>query len=157
MLPAIALSRAVRVVDAANAIAGLTGLMDRANREVKRQLRRTAKNVIRDTPVKKGRLKNNWYASNRAIGIRTNKQNDPSGKKSLARVDKALARLKKGQRFYFFNNLPYARVVEYGLYPNPPKKGTGKTINGFSKKAPQGMLRKNMNGFARAMMLARVK
>lgn len=145
------------IVDAGNAIAATTDLMKRVNREIKRELKRTCKKIIKDTPFDKGRLKNNWYASNRAIGVRTNKQNDPSGKKSLARVDKALARLKVGQRFHFFNNLPYARVVEYGLYPNPPKKPTGKTINGFSKKAPQGMLRKNISGFVSAMQKARVK
>lgn len=145
------------IVDAGNAIAATTDLMKRVNREIKRELRRTCKKIIKDTPVDKGRLKNNWYASNRAVGIRTNKQNDPSGKKSLARVDKALSRLKVGQRFHFFNNLPYARVVEYGLYPNPPKRPTGKTINGFSKKAPQGMLRKNISGFVSAMQKARVK
>lgn len=38
------------------------------------------------------------------------------------------------------NPLPYAKVVEYGLYPNPPKKGTGKTVNGFSTQAPAGMV-----------------
>jgi hypothetical protein len=145
------------IVDAGDAIAATTGLMDRVNREVRRQIKRTCKQVIKETPVDKGRLKNNWYASNRRVGIRTNKANDPSGKRSLARVEKALDRLKNGQRFFFFNNLPYARVVEYGLYPNPPKKGTGKTSNGFSKKAPQGMLRKNMNGFVRAMQMAKVK
>ena len=42
------------------------------------------------------------------------------------------------------NNLPYARVVEYGGYPNPPKSPTGKTVNGFSKLAPAGMVRINI-------------
>ena len=145
------------IVDAGNALAASTDLMKRVNREVKRQLRSTCKKVIRDTPVDTGRLKNNWYASNRRIGVRSTKATDPSGQNSLSRVDKALERLKAGQRFYFFNNLPYARVVEYGMYPNPPKNPTGKTFNGFSKKAPEGMLRKHINGFARAMQKARVK
>lgn len=35
---------------------------------------------------------------------------------------------------------PYSGVLDRGLYPNPPKKGTGKTSNGYSKKAPQGMV-----------------
>ncbi len=38
------------------------------------------------------------------------------------------------------NALPYAAVVEYGLYPNPPKGGAGKTTGGFSSQAPQGMV-----------------
>ena len=145
------------VVLAENAVAATTDLMKRVNREMRRELRRTCKNIIKDTPVDKGRLINNWYASNRAVGVRTTKAVDPSGKRSLARVDKALARLKLGQRFHFFNNLPYARVVEFGLYPNPPKNPTGKTVNGFSKKAPSGMLRINADGFVRAMQKARIK
>jgi hypothetical protein len=49
--------------------------------------------------------------------------------------------LKIGQTFYMANSLPYARTVEYGKYPNPPKNPTGKTVNGFSRQAPAGMAR----------------
>lgn len=42
---------------------------------------------------------------------------------------------------YITNALPYAAVLEYGGYPNPPKNPTGKTQNGFSIQAPQGMFR----------------
>jgi len=145
------------VILAEDAVAATTEIMKRVNREIRRQLRRTCKQIIKDTPVDTGRLKNNWYASNRRVGTRTNKSTDPSGKNSLARVDKALARLKTGQRFHFFNNLPYARVVEFGMYPNPPKNPTGKTVNGFSKKAPSGMLRINADGFVIAMNKVKIK
>lgn len=37
--------------------------------------------------------------------------------------------------------VPYAPILEYGLYPNPPKGGQGKTVNGFSKQAPKGFVR----------------
>lgn len=147
----------MNVYTADNAVAATTDLMKRVNQEIRRGLRRTCKQIIKQTPVDTGRLKNNWYASNRRVGIRTNKSTDPSGKNSLARVDKALARLKVGQRFHFFNNLPYARVVEFGLYPNPPKNPTGKTVNGFSRQAPSGMLRINADGFVTAMRKVRVK
>jgi len=145
------------VILAENAVAATTDLMRRVNQEIRRELRRTCKKIIKQTPVDTGRLKNNWYASNRRVGVRTTKATDPSGKNSLARVDKALSRLKVGQRFHFFNNLPYARVVEFGLYPNPPKNPTGKTVNGFSKQAPAGMLRINADGFALAMNKKRIK
>lgn len=39
------------------------------------------------------------------------------------------------------NDLPYAHVIEYGLYPNPPKNPTGKTVNGYSRQAPKGVAR----------------
>ena len=34
---------------------------------------------------------------------------------------------------------PYAGVLDQGLYPNPPKAGTGKTSGGYSTQAPEGM------------------
>ena len=34
---------------------------------------------------------------------------------------------------------PYAGVLDDGLFPNPPKEGTGKTSGGYSTQAPQGM------------------
>lgn len=37
--------------------------------------------------------------------------------------------------------IPYMPALEYGLYPNPPKGGKGKTIDGFSKQAPKGFAR----------------
>ena len=46
-----------------------------------------------------------------------------------------------GDSSHVRNGLPYAVTVEYGDYPNPPKGGEGKTVDGFSKQAPQGMLR----------------
>lgn len=51
--------------------------------------------------------------------------------------------------FWLYNNLPYVNVLEYGLYPNPPKKGSYvkgqgyviKSEGGYSKQAPAGMVR----------------
>mgnify|MGYP003667062335 FL=1 len=33
----------------------------------------------------------------------------------------------------------YSNVLDSGKFPNPPKKGTGKTSNGFSTQAKKGM------------------
>lgn len=117
-------------------------LLNRGKREVRKIIRSVAKEVIMGTPVDTGRLKNNWYASNRKVPNQTTSATDSSGQNSMARVDAALTRLKIGQTFYMANSLPYARVVEYGQYPNPPKNPTGKTVNGFSKQAPKGMVRR---------------
>lgn len=43
--------------------------------------------------------------------------------------------------FTVSNDKPYALVLEYGLYPNPPKGGKGKTIDGYSTQAPKGFAR----------------
>ena len=61
-----------------------------------------------------------------------------------------------GETLYFYNNLPYAEVVEYGNYPDPVEKGTYnkrrekyeiRSAGGFSKLAPEGMVRLNTMGF----------
>lgn len=116
-------------------------IQERTKRKVRKVIRDICKDVIMQTPVDTGRLINNWYASNKQPVQTTTKATDKTGKNSIQRVDRALTKLKLGQTFYLVNNLPYAAVVEFGQYPNPPKKPTGKTINGFSKLAPQGMLR----------------
>lgn len=43
--------------------------------------------------------------------------------------------------FTISTDKPYANVLEYGLYPNPPKGGKGKTSDGFSTQAPAGFVR----------------
>lgn len=50
-----------------------------------------------------------------------------------------LAKTQKG--YAISTGVPYAPVVEFGLYPNPPKGGKGKTKGGYSTQAPQGMVR----------------
>lgn len=126
-------------------------LLKRANQRYKNLLRAVCYDIIDGTPVDTGRLKNNWYPTVNSPSSRSTQQVDPSGNKSKVRVNNLLARIKLGQNFFFTNNLPYAETVEFGGYPNPPKNPTGKTINGFSKQAPSGMLRVNLKkGIARA-------
>lgn len=45
---------------------------------------------------------------------------------------------------------PYAWVLEYGMYPDPPKNQTGKTKGGFSIKAPEGFVRISIKEVANA-------
>lgn len=39
----------------------------------------------------------------------------------------------------------YSGVLDRGLYPDPPKKGTGKTSKGYSTQAPEGMVRPTLD------------
>ena len=41
--------------------------------------------------------------------------------------------------------MPYAATIEFGRYPNPPRRGTGRTIDGFSTQAPKGMVRESLD------------
>jgi len=126
-------------------------LLLRTERRYKNLCRQIAYAIIDGTPVDTGLLVNNWFPTiNRPSSKRT-ASTDPTGRKSKVRVNNLLARIKFRKSFYLTNNTPYADVVEYGRYPNPPKKPTGKTVNGFSKQAPSGMLRVNLRkGLARA-------
>lgn len=55
-----------------------------------------------------------------------------------ARTNKKVNKGKRGS-IKILANYPYANVLDEGLFPNPPKAGTGKTRNGYSTQAPKGM------------------
>ena len=56
--------------------------------------------------------------------------------------------VKWGDTVYIATDKVYAPIIEYGLYPNPPKRPTGRTINGFSTQAPNGVVRITLRDFA---------
>lgn len=86
------------------------------------------------TPVDSGRLRANWVAS---IDSPYSGQLSATQRKDYSGVINQAA----GKVFYLTNNLPYAAVVEFGLYGSPPGSANGpKTTNGFSKQAPAGMV-----------------
>lgn len=59
----------------------------------------------------------------------------------------AISQFKLGDKIYIQTNSPYGSVIEYGGYPNPPKKGSYvkgkghvvKSSGGFSRQAPNGV------------------
>ena len=83
--------------------------------------------IISDTPVDTGRLKNNWFPSVNAASTETTEQTADTAR---VRLEAAVSQgYKLGKVFYFTNNLPYAYRIEF---------------EGWSKKAPQGMVRRNI-------------
>jgi hypothetical protein len=83
--------------------------------------------IISDTPVDTGRLKNNWFPSTGAASEQTT---EATANEAGDRAEKcAQNELTLDKTFYFTNNLPYAFRIEF---------------EGWSKaKAPQGMVRRN--------------
>ena len=83
------------------------------------------------------------------VALKVYKKNTP--------VDSGNARRKTIKRSNtIIGNYAYAGVLDDGLFPNPPKAGTGKTSNGYSTQATKGMatptikeLRKQFNAFVR--------
>lgn len=96
------------------------------------------KAVVLKSPVDTGRFRANWNVSQGAPDTTVTDSTDKG--RAQAEVSKALT-LPVGGVTYMSNSLPYAVVLEYGLYPNPPKTPTGKTVGGYSTQAPQGMVR----------------
>lgn len=102
--------------------------------------------VILDTPVDTGRLRGNWQTNLGSMPDGVLDRLDPSGGAATGQVLTVVSQLVEGSVF-LANNLPYAAVVEFGQFPDPPKKGAGLTSGGFSNKAPEGMLRRNVARF----------
>lgn len=94
--------------------------------------------VVQKTPVDTGRARANWNASHGAVDATITESTEQA--RGAAEAAKA-GTLPAGGVVYLANGLPYIRTLEYGLYPNPPKKPTGKTAGGFSIQAPAGMVR----------------
>lgn len=120
----------------------------------------TLNEIMIKTPVDTGRARGNWFIT----------QNTPSTKIDKAgkietrqkEVSQAVSAGMLGKKFYFTNNLPYIKALEYGLYPKNPKKGSRnesgkfeiKTKNGFSKQAPKGMVRISIKKFSQRLRKA---
>lgn len=89
--------------------------------------------VVMDTPVDTGRARGNWQIS---IGQGISSQVDSEDKDGAGTIGKATSRLltdKTTAPVFIQNNLPYIKKLEYG----------------YSKKAPRGMLRKNLTSMNR--------
>lgn len=99
--------------------------------------------------VDTGRFRGNWIAT-------VNKETDRERETAITADPMKLARdvlrraFKRGESIKYItiqNNVPYAGIIDEGLYPNPPKKGTwvkGEgyvkfTEGGFTKNNPQGI------------------
>jgi len=102
--------------------------------------------IIMASPVDTGRFRMNWQASvdNPASGILIGE--DPSGSRAINRITQFVQHSTKWNEFRLTNNLPYAEVIEYGGYM--PGNGPN-TTGGYSKQAPQGVVRVNVARFQR--------
>ena len=85
--------------------------------------------VIKDTPVLQGRLRANWQLGINKF-IDTNLiDKDKSGRKTISNMNSDINAFKLGDTITLSNNLDYAKRIEF---------------EGYSKKAPAGMVRINV-------------
>ena len=89
--------------------------------------------VVKDTPVVSGRLRSNWIPSINAP--KSNEVGVTSEAGVISEISAVVSNIKLGDTFYLTNNLPYAVRIEYG----------------YSKKFPEGMLRRNVAKYAQAI------
>jgi len=113
--------------------------------------------VVIRSPVDTGRFRANWNVSYNTINTATTQDVQPDFNLKLDEVQKALLQMPIGGMYWLANSLPYAKVLEYGLYPNPPIAGADKTKNGYSKQAPHGMVRVAAREFSDAVNRAVAK
>ena len=103
--------------------------------EIEQVVRKTAidltTSIIKSSPVDTGRFRSNWFVSfEDAID---NTTDDTNSAKALANATNTLLGGKIGKYIYIQNNLDYAIKLEYGA----------------SKQAPAGIVRVNVERFAK--------
>lgn len=111
-----------------------TKAMTQSLAKIKKAIIGLTTDIIYDTPVLSGRLRNNWIpsinqgANYSMLGVDTSKRKSKV-RPVVAETTGKVLELKLGDTFYFTNNMPYAERIEF---------------KGWSNKAPTGMVRVNI-------------
>lgn len=113
--------------------------------------------IVLKTPVDTGRARANWQATINTPASGTKQFSGDKGSAISApsrsaasnkAIGEAQAAIKQapGNILWITNNLPYITALEYGLYKNGPK-----TVGGYSKQAPSGMVRITIDDMTRRL------
>ena len=98
--------------------------------------------IILASPVDDGRFRSNWFPAN---AVPSNMLIDGELPAQITINNAArFVQTSQAMTFTLTNNLPYAQTIEFGGYSDGPN-----TIGGFSKQAPQGVVRVNAARFER--------
>ena len=114
--------------------------------------------IVIATPVDTGRAAGSWSVrggstDSYVLPVGAGMTKDEAIEAAMAKIN-AINFDNLDQVYWIYNNLPYIEALEYGLYPDPPKKGSYvkgqgwiiKTVGGYSKQAPAGMVRISIAG-----------
>lgn len=116
--------------------------VDKANGNIDLVVRKIALDlftrIVLKSPVDTGRFRGNWQVGIGAIPAGTLELNDKAGTATISRVTAATLGVSAGQTIYLINNLSYARRLEYG----------------WSKQAPEGMVRKSVAEYPQVVRAA---
>lgn len=105
--------------------------MTAVSREAKARLMGFVGAVVNDTPVLSGRLKGSWQIVKSGSAFLEDLPNDPDGEATKARLIQKIKYLPihMDWQIFFGTPVPYAHKIEF---------------EGWSKKSPAGMVRKNI-------------
>lgn len=92
--------------------------------------------LVLKSPVDTGRFRANWHLEGQPYTY-TDDKTSSDGSEFLSK----LSELAKHDVVYILNALPYARVLEYGLYGTGPGATVKTTRDGYSVQAAYGMVR----------------
>lgn len=130
--------------------------LDVAEKAIRATYIETANEIVMKTPVDTGRARANWFLTKNTPSQKTIKGSNYNGR--ISEIRRKLGGEILGKVFYLVNNLPYIGALEYGGYPKNPEKGSKRrkgqgyqirSINGFSKQAPNGMVRLSTAKFSK--------
>lgn len=123
--------------------------------------------IVKRTPVDTGLARGNWQVTIGAPSMQVLDRKDKTGTPTKAAGRAVVEGWLLGPSLFISNSLPYIEVLEFGLYPNPPKHGSRirrrdlpsrrlkrirsalsesgiqyivKSAGGFSLQAPLGMV-----------------
>lgn len=99
--------------------------------------------IILASPVDTGRFRMNWQAAGASPETGTLTGEDKTGANAISKMSSIIIGMTDWRELTLSNNLPYANVIEYGGYPGEGPNTTG----GYSKQAPQGVVRVNIKRF----------
>ena len=117
--------------------------------------------IVEDTPEgdfdgeHQGTLKGEWQVTPDAPATNQLNRPMPGRKRTSLRIFKSFKAL-MGRTWFLANNSDYINVVEFGGYPKNVRRGTRnpstreyeiRSVDGFSRQAPEGMVRKNLARF----------
>ncbi|MDR0275929.1 MAG: HK97 gp10 family phage protein [Burkholderiaceae bacterium] len=98
---------------------------------VRMTVKQMSDDMVAMSPVDTGRFASNWMPGIGSINHDTSAEPDKTGDSSKKRIEIAIASWKMGETLYISNSLPYAQRLE----------------NGWSKRAPTGMVGVTMTNF----------
>lgn len=97
---------------------------------------------VDSSPVDEGRFRGNWFVTGKQPSTKVTFNTDKNGTNTKNKIESSIAGIKDWSTFTATNNLPYSEVIEFGGYKDGPN-----TTGGFSKQAPQGVVRVNIMRF----------